>query len=164
MDQGTQRFSAEIVVNADPVTAHKLFVSRVWWGGGFPWYLPLPASGVIEPQQDESGKGAIRQVPGFIQEQVLDTQLGEYLEYTLKRKVFMPISYHRGRVSFTALEDGKTLVKWEVSYTPLPVVGMLFQLFTSTFSLFFLPALQQACEEHTKNTKKEKEEVEQTVN
>ncbi|KAH9261032.1 hypothetical protein BASA81_000736 [Batrachochytrium salamandrivorans] len=163
MDQGTQRFSAEIVVNADPVTAHKLFVSRVWWGGGFPWYLPLPASGVIEPQQDESGKGSIRQVPGFIQEQILDAQLGEYLEYTLKRKLFMPISYHRGRVSFSQVEEGKTLVKWDVSYTPLPVVGALFPLFTSTFSLFFLPALQQACEEHKKK-KDEEEEDKQKIN
>lgn len=155
MDIGTKKLSTHIVVDGDAVNAHKTFLSRVWWGGGFPWWLPIPASGVVQAPIDDAGNGGIRQVPGFIQEQILDAKLGEYVEYTLKRKLFMPISYHRGRVSFQELDGGKqTKVTWEVSYTPYPVIGFLFLMFTSTFDMFFLPQLKLACAKLLKGDKK----------
>lgn len=151
MDKGTHTHVAETLVFAPAELVHKTFLSRVWWGGGFPSYMPLPASGVAQKPKNEAGVGAIRQVPGFILEEILDAKMGEFIEYTLKRKMFMPVSYHRGRVSFFPAGPGCTRVVWTVSYTPFPVVGNTgVKLFCSTFDLFFLPALKQEAEKQAK--------------
>ena len=147
MDKGTSYYSTEILVLTDPITAHKTFLDRVWWGGGFPWYLPMPSSGIVQALKDEAGTGGIRQVPGFIHEEILSAEMGKFIEYTLKRKVVLPMSYHRGRINFYPAGPDCTRVVWEVSFTPFPIVGLIVMpIMLSTFDFFFLPELKRACE------------------
>jgi len=119
MDKGTHNAYFERILPVDPVTAHKIFMEKTWWGGGLPWYLNVLSTTVVRPAKDESGKGAIRQVPGFIHEEILDAELGKFVEYTVSKKRFLPFAYHRGRMNLYPAGPGYTRMVWEINYTPM---------------------------------------------
>ena len=88
MDKGTHSFDATVLCDGKPDEVHRTFVRRVWWEGGMPWYVPsvVASAAVVQKEKDDSGVGAIRQVPGFIHEEIFEAKLGEHIKYRLKRK------------------------------------------------------------------------------
>ena len=70
-------------------------------------------------------EGCIRMVPGYIQEEILQSERGAaqpYIEYHVKSGPF-PVSYHRGRVTFEAEGASSTKVVWTCSFTPYWCLG-----------------------------------------
>eukprot|EP00411_Alexandrium_monilatum_P074461 CAMPEP_0175563596 /NCGR_PEP_ID=MMETSP0096-20121207/38503_1 /TAXON_ID=311494 /ORGANISM="Alexandrium monilatum, Strain CCMP3105" /LENGTH=277 /DNA_ID=CAMNT_0016866843 /DNA_START=9 /DNA_END=840 /DNA_ORIENTATION=+ len=130
MDVGTEKLTLTEVFAVSPPACYDAFWKYVWVGGGGLG----PAPRILEQGDPTTGVGSIRQVPGFIKEEVLEASKGKYLEYHVKSGPF-PVSYHRGRVEFSAKQDsglsnaaaasavGETQVTWTVSYTPLPLMG-----------------------------------------
>merc|ERR1712048_557302 len=72
----------------------------------------------------KTGQGCIRQVPGCIVEEILEAELGEFVEYRVKSGPF-PVSYHRGKVDFLEAPNGETTVVWSVNFTPYRCCGPL---------------------------------------
>lgn len=116
----TQRF--EEIIHLDPVETHKAFLRYCWWGSLplFPAIPYLTATLQVQKEKDPSGKGGIREVPLFIQEEILDSKMGEFIEYTLSRKAWMPFSHHRGRISFFPAGPNCTRMLWEINYDLQP--------------------------------------------
>ena len=69
-------------------------------------------------------EGCIRQVSGFIQEEILQSERGVAIEYHVKSGPF-PVSYHRGRVTFERQGAHSTKVVWQCSFTPYFCLGPL---------------------------------------
>jgi len=128
MEKGTKTFHLETIVYLDPVEAHRVFL-KWWWGPG----LPVPGLSLLTGKQqdakDEAGTDAIRIVPGGIHEHIQKAKLGEFIEYTLSRKLFFPASYHRGRISFYQAGPGCTRVTWDINYTPTLLAPLLTPIF-----------------------------------
>jgi hypothetical protein len=147
MDTGTKRIRRECMVYGNPNSVHQTFLTHVWWHGGFPALITMCLKTYeLEPAKDEAGSGAIRQVPSYLQEEVVAAEMGKFVEYRIKRKAWLPLSYHRGRVSFEAAEGDQTKVVWEISYTPwMCFSGFLFGMLAVMIGWFFLPQLSKHC-------------------
>jgi nucleoside-diphosphate-sugar epimerase len=87
------------------------FAEHVWWGGG-----GTGKCGQVELGDEKSLEGAIRSVPGT-HEEVLKSEHGKFIQYTLKNNYIFPVNGHLGKVSFEK-GDGGTNVTWFVQYTP----------------------------------------------
>ena len=146
---GTHNLIYEVLVHNDPKTVHESFLKVVWWGGGFPWYLnfvpPSPPK-VIQAQRDASGIDGIREVPMFVQEHIVKAELGKFVEYTLTRKSFMPLHFHRGQVNFYEAGPNCTRVVWRVNYTPNFYAFLILPFVLPLIKIFFLSELKKACE------------------
>ena len=148
LTRGTHSYTTTALVHGTPDEVHRMFVKRVWWGGGMPSFVPsfVAATQVVQPQKDDSGNGAIRGVPGFILEEILDAKLGEYIKYYLKRKAIFLASYHAGEVRFYPAGPDMTRVTWTVSYTPLnALAAMELYPMVRTFDMF-LRELRISCQ------------------
>jgi len=128
MNKGSKTFHMETLVHLDPVETHKAFL-KWWWTPG----LPVPGLSLltarIQEAKDEAGTDAIRQVPGGIHEHIQEAKLGQFIEYTLSKKLFFPASYHRGRINFFQAGPGCTRVTWDINHTPnifYPILGPIF--------------------------------------
>lgn len=138
MDKGTVTKHWEKIVPAPPADVHKLFLEKCWWGS-VPYMPKIPYLTeymVVQKETNPAGVGAIRQVPLGIQEEILEGEFGKYFEYTLKRKLIFPGTYHRGRVSFIDLGDNRTKVTWDINYTPMAHAFLLLPFFWLMISFF----------------------------
>ena len=153
MDGGTKHIRRECIVDGNPDKVHETFLSQVWWHGGFPFWVSMCLKTYqIEPSKDnnDTGLGGIRQVPTYLQEEIVGAEKGKFVEYRVRRKAWLPINYHHGRVSFESSVvdtiESKTKVVWEITYTPKWCFGgFLYFLFVIMIGGFFLPRLKTSC-------------------
>lgn len=90
------------MVNLSLVQAYDAFMAYIWWDGGAP-------PGLVTKEDDErSGQGSIRSVPGGIHEKILTAEHGNFLEYTLTKNGPFPVTTHLGKITFKK-EDNKDI-------------------------------------------------------
>lgn len=136
----------ETVVDEEPSIAYDIFFEYLWWGGG-----GLGKPSVIE-QGDSIGKGSIRCVTGGIHEEVLEAEHGKFIQYTLSKRSFFPVSNHLGRIVFhPGATSHQTRIVWTVQYTPLPCMNFIVRLLVS-----FLAILLSNMKQHIRMEKKSK--------
>jgi hypothetical protein len=138
----------EGLVNGPPTEVYAVFLKDVWWKGGFPWIITvcLKTYEIQAASDPETGVGGIRQVPTYLQEEILSGSKGEYLEYHLRRKAWLPLKFHHGRVVFAADGESRTKVTWTVKYTPFFCMGwFVTPLLAVMLGWFFIPELRKAC-------------------
>ena len=138
--EGTNTVKFEVLVHQDPIEAHKIFLEKTWWRGG----LPVPAipyvtgTYVVQKANDEAGTGGVREVPLFLQERILKAELGKYIEYTVERRVWFPVTSHLGLVSFHQAGPGATRVVWEINFTPKPHAFLMLPFMWVMIDLFLV--------------------------
>jgi len=155
MDQGKHLLHYERVVDTPPIDTHKLLLSEIWWKGGLPWIISCwwPTK-QVQPGSDPAGTGAVRQLPSWVQEEIVAGELGRFVEYRVKRS-WLPLKYHHARVEFHALENDlnnaaetKTRVQWEIKFTAsFGMYYFILPLFVVMINWLFLPKLKRACKQ-----------------
>ncbi len=77
MDLGSRREDFTQIVNLTPEACYDAFLQHVWRGGGGLGSTPS----ILTEGDAVTGAGCRRQVPGGIQEEILEGVRGKYLEY-----------------------------------------------------------------------------------
>eukprot|EP01065_Artemidia_motanka_P041557 TRINITY_DN5406_c0_g1_i1.p1 TRINITY_DN5406_c0_g1~~TRINITY_DN5406_c0_g1_i1.p1 ORF type:complete len:172 (+),score=54.08 TRINITY_DN5406_c0_g1_i1:76-516(+) len=130
----TNKEVLDISIKCTPQEAHQGFLQHVWIGGG--GLGPIPP-GIVKEGDSVTRQGCIRRVPGCINEEILESNLGSSpkIVYRIASGPF-PVRYHRGTVLFLDDGSGGTKVNWTCDYTPMCGFGLMLRyLIRITFGI-----------------------------
>ena len=87
-------------VRGNPVDVYAAYIEHCWIGNN-----------TILEQGDDMHVGSTRRIAGVVIERITDAQPGIYLEYTVD-SFKATLKDYRSRVEFSAVDGGKTKVRW----------------------------------------------------
>lgn len=111
--------TSRIWPNCSPQRAFDTWITQVWLGGG----------GFGRPRILNTGDkflvGNLRQVGGGVKEEILFSDKESKVIYRVKSG--FPVHFHRGTVTFTAME-GHTRILWRCEFVPFRFLGFMVDL------------------------------------